>query len=146
MRVAVDRANHELDGLMNNKIPMTLRTAVFNAQLQRERIMEVGLAGLDTAIHKEFRNGLQEALTVLKPMMPPPPGSGFSDVYDLADDELGKGAYAIVRTCTRKSDGKKFAAKCVDIKRLKPKEELSLLDEVNHLRQLDHPFIMKVVV
>ena len=36
------------------------------------------------------------------------------------------------------------AAKCVQIENLKPKEELSLLDEVNHLRQLNHPYIMQV--
>ncbi|XP_043481239.1 calcium/calmodulin-dependent protein kinase type II alpha chain-like [Leptopilina heterotoma] len=41
----------------------------------------------------------------------------FSDNYDLKE-ELGKGAFSVVRRCVQKSSGLEFAAKIINTKKL----------------------------
>ncbi|KAJ3302471.1 hypothetical protein HDV03_004959 [Kappamyces sp. JEL0829] len=58
--------------------------------------------------------------------------------------ELGKGAFAIVKEVTRKSDGKKFAAKIIDKSKAKDEEE-AIQTEIEVLKQLHHPHIVGLV-
>ena len=71
-------------------------------------------------------------------------GPVFDDFYDMDTEELGKGAYAVVHKCKRKSDGKELAVKICDRTKLSGEEEEGLQDEISILKALDHGNIVKL--
>ncbi|KAI9363048.1 calcium/calmodulin-dependent protein kinase I [Zopfochytrium polystomum] len=59
---------------------------------------------------------------------------------------LGKGTFATVSECTRKSDGLHFAVKMIDKKNIKTAaQQATLQSEINVLSQLHHPNIITLV-
>ncbi|KAK3780130.1 hypothetical protein RRG08_051608 [Elysia crispata] len=48
----------------------------------------------------------------------------FSDTYELKE-ELGKGAFSIVRRCVQKNTGLEFAAKIINTKKLSARGEVT---------------------
>lgn len=64
----------------------------------------------------------------------------FSDNYDLKE-ELGKGAFSIVRRCVQKSTGIEFAAKIINTRKLSPRDFSKLEREARICRKLNHPNI-----
>jgi calcium/calmodulin-dependent protein kinase (CaM kinase) II len=64
----------------------------------------------------------------------------FSDNYDLRE-ELGKGAFSIVRRCVQKSTGLEFAAKIINTKKLSQRDFQKLEREARICRKLNHPNI-----
>lgn len=66
----------------------------------------------------------------------------FSDNYELKE-ELGKGAFSIVRRCVQKSTGLEFAAKIINTKKLSPRDFQKLEREARICRKLNHPNIGK---
>lgn len=68
----------------------------------------------------------------------------FSDNYDLKE-ELGKGAFSIVRRCVQKSTGLEFAAKIINTRKLSPRDFQKLEREARICRKLNHPNIGKTL-
>ncbi|XP_048513368.1 calcium/calmodulin-dependent protein kinase type II alpha chain isoform X27 [Athalia rosae] len=64
----------------------------------------------------------------------------FSDNYDLKE-ELGKGAFSVVRRCVQKSSGLEFAAKIINTKKLSARDFQKLEREARICRKLQHPNI-----
>ncbi|XP_045036200.1 calcium/calmodulin-dependent protein kinase type II alpha chain isoform X8 [Daphnia magna] len=64
----------------------------------------------------------------------------FSDNYELKE-ELGKGAFSIVRRCVQKSTGLEFAAKIINTKKLSARDFQKLEREARICRKLQHPNI-----
>ncbi|XP_043526954.1 calcium/calmodulin-dependent protein kinase type II alpha chain-like [Frieseomelitta varia] len=64
----------------------------------------------------------------------------FSDNYDLKE-ELGKGAFSVVRRCVQKSTGHEFAAKIINTKKLTARDFQKLEREARICRKLQHPNI-----
>lgn len=67
----------------------------------------------------------------------------FSDFYDLKE-ELGKGAFSIVRKCAQKSTGLEFAAKIINTKKLSARDYQKLEREARICRMLKHPTIVRL--
>lgn len=67
----------------------------------------------------------------------------FSDNYELKE-ELGKGAFSIVRRCVQKSTGLEFAAKIINTKKLSPRDFQKLEREARICRKLNHPNIVRL--
>ncbi|XP_077999444.1 calcium/calmodulin-dependent protein kinase type II subunit delta-like isoform X6 [Glandiceps talaboti] len=67
----------------------------------------------------------------------------FSDEYDLKE-ELGKGAFSIVKRCVRKSTGQEFAAKIINTKKLSARDFQKLEREARICRLLKHPNIVRL--
>uniref|UniRef100_A0A646QE86 calcium/calmodulin-dependent protein kinase n=1 Tax=Hemiscolopendra marginata TaxID=943146 RepID=A0A646QE86_9MYRI len=67
----------------------------------------------------------------------------FSDNYELKE-ELGKGAFSIVRRCVQKSTGLEFAAKIINTKKLSPRDFQKLEREARICRKLQHPNIVRL--
>jgi calcium/calmodulin-dependent protein kinase I len=67
----------------------------------------------------------------------------FDKAYKLAE-ELGTGAYSVVRAATRLSDGKKVAVKIVSKAKLKKVDEEALRHEVEILQSLQHDNIVRL--
>ncbi|CAF1537780.1 unnamed protein product [Rotaria magnacalcarata] len=67
----------------------------------------------------------------------------FTDEYDLKE-ELGKGAFSIVRRCIQKSSGQEFAAKIINTKKLSTRDHQKLDREARICRQLKHPNIVRL--
>ncbi|XP_037072015.1 calcium/calmodulin-dependent protein kinase type II alpha chain-like [Pollicipes pollicipes] len=67
----------------------------------------------------------------------------FSDNYDLKE-ELGKGAFSIVRRCVQKSTGLEFAAKIINTKKLSARDFQKLEREARVCRKLQHPNIVRL--
>ncbi|CAF3996575.1 unnamed protein product [Rotaria sp. Silwood2] len=67
----------------------------------------------------------------------------FTDEYDLKE-ELGKGAFSIVRRCFQKSSGQEFAAKIINTKKLSTRDHQKLEREARICRQLKHPNIVRL--
>ncbi|CAF3336288.1 unnamed protein product [Rotaria socialis] len=67
----------------------------------------------------------------------------FTDEYDLKE-ELGKGAFSIVRRCIQKSSGQEFAAKIINTKKLSTRDHQKLEREARICRQLKHPNIVRL--
>ncbi|XP_064215797.1 calcium/calmodulin-dependent protein kinase type II alpha chain isoform X8 [Tribolium castaneum] len=65
----------------------------------------------------------------------------FSDNYDLKE-ELGKGAFSVVRRCVQKSTGLEFAAKIINTKKLSARDFQKLEREARICRKLQHPNIV----
>ncbi|XP_012276416.1 calcium/calmodulin-dependent protein kinase type II alpha chain isoform X3 [Orussus abietinus] len=67
----------------------------------------------------------------------------FSDNYDLKE-ELGKGAFSVVRRCVQKSSGLEFAAKIINTKKLSSRDFQKLEREARICRKLQHPNIVRL--
>ncbi|CAF1327529.1 unnamed protein product [Rotaria magnacalcarata] len=67
----------------------------------------------------------------------------FTDEYDLKE-ELGKGAFSIVRRCIQKSSAQEFAAKIINTKKLSTRDHQKLEREARICRQLKHPNIVRL--
>lgn len=68
----------------------------------------------------------------------------FSDNYELKE-ELGKGAFSIVRRCVQKSTGLEFAAKIINTKKLSTRDFQKLEREARICRKLSlHPNIVRL--
>ncbi|CAH1795523.1 unnamed protein product [Owenia fusiformis] len=67
----------------------------------------------------------------------------FSDIYDLKE-ELGKGAFSIVRRCVQKSTGLEMAAKIINTKKLSARDHQKLEREARICRLLKHPNIVRL--
>lgn len=67
----------------------------------------------------------------------------FSDIYELKE-ELGKGAFSIVRRCVQKSSGLEFAAKIINTKKLSARDHQKLEREARICRLLKHPNIVRL--
>ncbi|XP_060576358.1 calcium/calmodulin-dependent protein kinase type II subunit delta-like isoform X6 [Ruditapes philippinarum] len=69
--------------------------------------------------------------------------SKFNDNYELKE-ELGKGAFSIVRRCVQKSTGLEFAAKIINTKKLSARDHQKLEREARICRLLKHPNIVRL--
>lgn len=67
----------------------------------------------------------------------------FSDEYELKE-ELGKGAFSIVRRCIQKSTQLEFAAKIINTKKLSQRDHQKLEREAKICRQLKHSNIVRL--
>ncbi|XP_076361594.1 calcium/calmodulin-dependent protein kinase type II alpha chain isoform X12 [Tachypleus tridentatus] len=67
----------------------------------------------------------------------------FSDNYEVKE-ELGKGAFSIVRRCVQKSTGLEFAAKIINTKKLSARDFQKLEREARICRKLNHPNIVRL--
>ncbi|XP_021350036.1 calcium/calmodulin-dependent protein kinase type II delta chain-like isoform X2 [Mizuhopecten yessoensis] len=67
----------------------------------------------------------------------------FSDIYDLKE-ELGKGAFSIVRRCVQKSTNLEFAAKIINTKKLSARDHQKLEREARICRLLKHTNIVRL--
>uniref|UniRef100_A0A8C4X966 calcium/calmodulin-dependent protein kinase n=1 Tax=Erpetoichthys calabaricus TaxID=27687 RepID=A0A8C4X966_ERPCA len=66
----------------------------------------------------------------------------FSDEYQLYE-ELGKGAFSVVRRCMKNSTGQEYAAKIINTKKLSARDHQKLEREARICRLLKHPNIGK---
>ncbi|TMS21810.1 Calcium/calmodulin-dependent protein kinase type II subunit gamma [Larimichthys crocea] len=64
----------------------------------------------------------------------------FTDEYQLYE-ELGKGAFSVVRRCVKKSSGQEYAAKIINTKKLSARDHQKLEREARICRLLKHPNI-----
>ncbi|XP_072439551.1 calcium/calmodulin-dependent protein kinase type II subunit gamma isoform X12 [Chiloscyllium punctatum] len=67
----------------------------------------------------------------------------FSDDYQLYE-ELGKGAFSVVRRCVKLSTGQEFAAKIINTKKLSARDHQKLEREARICRLLKHPNIVRL--
>ncbi|XP_018654510.1 protein kinase [Schistosoma mansoni] len=67
----------------------------------------------------------------------------FSDLYSLKE-EVGRGAFSIVRKCIQLSTGLEFAAKIINTKRLSTRDMQKLEREARICRLLKHPNIVRL--
>lgn len=67
----------------------------------------------------------------------------FSDNYDVKE-ELGKGAFSVVRRCVHKATGIEFAAKIINTKKLSARDFQKLEREARICRKLQHPNIVRL--
>ncbi|CAH8430218.1 unnamed protein product [Dicrocoelium dendriticum] len=67
----------------------------------------------------------------------------FSDLYELKE-ELGRGAFSIVRRCIQLSTGLEFASKIINTKRLSARDMQKLEREARICRLLKHPNIVRL--
>jgi len=67
----------------------------------------------------------------------------FSDEYELKE-ELGKGAFSVVKRCIQKSTQLEFAAKIINTKKLSQRDHQKLEREAKICRQLKHSNIVRL--
>ncbi|XP_031655611.1 calcium/calmodulin-dependent protein kinase type II subunit gamma isoform X6 [Oncorhynchus mykiss] len=67
----------------------------------------------------------------------------FTDEYQLYE-ELGKGAFSVVRRCVKKSSGQEFAAKIINTKKLSARDHQKLEREARICRLLKHSNIVRL--
>ncbi|XP_030603785.1 calcium/calmodulin-dependent protein kinase type II subunit gamma isoform X2 [Archocentrus centrarchus] len=67
----------------------------------------------------------------------------FTDEYQLYE-ELGKGAFSVVRRCIKKSTGQEYAAKIINTKKLSARDHQKLEREARICRLLKHPNIVRL--
>ncbi|CAE7274903.1 CaMKI [Symbiodinium microadriaticum] len=67
----------------------------------------------------------------------------FSDCYTIFSD-LGEGAFSVVKLAVDKNTGNKVAVKVIQKKALPKADLLCLQSEIDILRELDHPHIIKL--
>jgi len=70
-------------------------------------------------------------------------GPRFNDLYELKD-ELGKGAFSVVRRCVHKENRMEFAAKIFDTRKLSARDLQKLEREARICRMLKHPNIVRL--
>jgi len=67
----------------------------------------------------------------------------FSDNYEVKE-ELGKGAFSVVRRCIQKSTNMEFAAKIINTRKLNQRDFQKLEREARICRRLKHPNIVRL--
>jgi len=67
----------------------------------------------------------------------------FSSLYE-SGEVLGRGTFAVVKKCSRKSDNKEFAVKIVDKRQLTAKELVLLKDEIKMLGHIECVYAIKM--
>ncbi|KAM6441337.1 calcium/calmodulin-dependent protein kinase type II subunit delta isoform 6-T6 [Liasis olivaceus] len=67
----------------------------------------------------------------------------FTDEYQLFD-ELGKGAFSVVRRCMKITTGQEYAAKIINTKKLSARDHQKLEREARICRLLKHPNIVRL--
>uniref|UniRef100_A0A3Q3Q8A4 calcium/calmodulin-dependent protein kinase n=1 Tax=Monopterus albus TaxID=43700 RepID=A0A3Q3Q8A4_MONAL len=67
----------------------------------------------------------------------------FTDDYQLYE-ELGKGAFSVVRRCVKKSSGQEYAAKIINTKKLSARDHQKLEREARICRLLKHANIVRL--
>uniref|UniRef100_A0AAY4EQR0 calcium/calmodulin-dependent protein kinase n=1 Tax=Denticeps clupeoides TaxID=299321 RepID=A0AAY4EQR0_9TELE len=67
----------------------------------------------------------------------------FTDEYQLYE-ELGKGAFSVVRRCVKISSGQEYAAKIINTKKLSARDHQKLEREARICRLLKHPNIVRL--
>lgn len=67
----------------------------------------------------------------------------FSDNYDIKE-ELGKGAFSVVKRCVQKATGLEFAAKIINTKKLTSRDFQKLEREARICRKLQHSNIVRL--
>uniref|UniRef100_A0A3Q4AXI2 calcium/calmodulin-dependent protein kinase n=1 Tax=Mola mola TaxID=94237 RepID=A0A3Q4AXI2_MOLML len=67
----------------------------------------------------------------------------FTDEYQLFE-ELGKGAFSVVRRCIKISSGQEYAAKIINTKKLSARDHQKLEREARICRLLKHPNIVRL--
>uniref|UniRef100_A0AC35EQN1 Protein kinase domain-containing protein n=1 Tax=Panagrolaimus sp. PS1159 TaxID=55785 RepID=A0AC35EQN1_9BILA len=67
----------------------------------------------------------------------------FSDNYEVKD-ELGKGAFSVVRRCIQKATGMEFAAKIINTRKLSARDFQKLEREARICRKLQHTNIVRL--
>ncbi|CAD5226124.1 unnamed protein product [Bursaphelenchus xylophilus] len=67
----------------------------------------------------------------------------FSDNYEVKE-ELGKGAFSVVRRCVQKSTNMEFAAKIINTRKLNSRDFQKLEREARICRRLKHPNIVRL--
>lgn len=71
-------------------------------------------------------------------------GKPFKELYKL-EDVLGTGAFSTVRKGKhKKTPTTDYAVKCVDRKKLTEEDTVALIEEVNILREFDHPHVINL--
>ncbi|XP_038591558.1 calcium/calmodulin-dependent protein kinase type II subunit gamma isoform X11 [Micropterus salmoides] len=75
--------------------------------------------------------------------MAAPVTTRFTDEYQLYE-ELGKGAFSVVRRCVKKSSGQEYAAKIINTKKLSARDHQKLEREARICRLLKHPNIVRL--
>uniref|UniRef100_A0A8D3CEI6 calcium/calmodulin-dependent protein kinase n=1 Tax=Scophthalmus maximus TaxID=52904 RepID=A0A8D3CEI6_SCOMX len=76
-------------------------------------------------------------------MAVPATSTRFTDEYQLYE-ELGKGAFSVVRRCVKKSSGQEYAAKIINTKKLSARDHQKLEREARICRLLKHPNIVRL--
>ncbi|XP_067393806.1 calcium/calmodulin-dependent protein kinase type II subunit gamma isoform X29 [Emydura macquarii macquarii] len=71
------------------------------------------------------------------------PCTRFTDDYQLYE-ELGKGAFSVVRRCVKKSASQEYAAKIINTKKLSARDHQKLEREARICRLLKHPNIVRL--
>ncbi|DAZ96535.1 TPA: hypothetical protein N0F65_011212 [Lagenidium giganteum] len=66
-----------------------------------------------------------------------------TDSYTLGK-VIGSGSYSVVRASEHKATKEKFAIKCIQRSQLTEEDDEAIIMEVNILKQMDHPNIMKL--
>ena len=69
-------------------------------------------------------------------------GSCFSTLYEVVDT-LGRGSFGVVHLVKRKADGKRLVCKVMAYGNMTEKEKEMIVSEVNILRELQHPHIVR---
>ena len=67
----------------------------------------------------------------------------FTDYYEL-QEELGRGAFGVVRRCVQKNSGLEYAAKIINMKNWSTKEFQLFGTEAKICRKLQHPNIVRL--
>lgn len=67
----------------------------------------------------------------------------FTDDYQLFE-ELGKGAFSVVRRCVKKTSTQEYAAKIINTKKLSARDHQKLEREARICRLLKHPNIVRL--
>eukprot|EP01137_Pigoraptor_chileana_P009559 Opistho-2@58026 len=70
-------------------------------------------------------------------------GRRFTDDYELKE-QIGKGAFSVVRLCTNRRSNREFAVKIVDMRRMPEKDKPKVLQEASICRMLKHPNICRL--
>uniref|UniRef100_A0A8C8SVC2 calcium/calmodulin-dependent protein kinase n=1 Tax=Pelusios castaneus TaxID=367368 RepID=A0A8C8SVC2_9SAUR len=76
-------------------------------------------------------------------MAAPAPCTRFTDDYQLYE-ELGKGAFSVVRRCVKKNSSQDYAAKIINTKKLSARDHQKLEREARICRLLKHPNIVRL--
>ena len=70
----------------------------------------------------------------------------INSTYDLDNGKvMGSGATSTVRTIRHKITNVEYALKSIRLNRMDKKKRAMLLEEVNLMRQMDNPYIVKIV-
>ncbi|KAG2799169.1 hypothetical protein PC111_g20538 [Phytophthora cactorum] len=69
--------------------------------------------------------------------------AGFNEKYRIGR-VIGEGNFSIVKECTNRKTGERFAVKCINKAALNPKDRSNLVQEIEILKDLNHPNIIKL--